>query len=303
MRIAITGSRGFIGGSFGRYAAAAGHEVLGISRGAQPDLDWPGLHAHADCLHADLSAAFRTWRPEVVLHAAGSASVAESLVDPLEDMRALAMTLANTIEGIRRAGIAPVLVLPSSAAVYGNPAKLPVAETAAVAPISPFGFHKAVCELLAREAAEIMGLRVLVCRLFSVYGPRQRRLLVWEVYQQLASDAAVVELQGTGSETRDWLHMDDVSGALLMLAQHARRGTTVVNVAGGMETSVSQLVEEMKRLMEKDKMLMCHGSARPGDPRRWEADITQLRGLAPGWKARPLLDGLAEMVAHWEGKG
>jgi len=301
VRIAITGSRGFLGGSFGRHAAAAGHEVLGISRSAQPDRDWPGLHAHADCLHSDLGPIFRTWRPEAVLHCAGSASVGDSLTEPLEDMRALTMTLANTLEGIRRAGIAPVVLLPSSAAVYGNPASLPVGETAAVAPISPHGFHKAACELLMRGAAECAGLRVVVCRFFSVYGPRQRRLLVWELYQQLAGDAAVVELQGTGSETRDFLHIDDACAAILTLAQHAKRGATVINVATGMERSVSQVAEVMKRLMDRDKMLMCHGFARAGDPRHWEADLTRLHALIPGWKPKALEDGLAETIAHWDG--
>ena len=301
MRIAITGSRGFLGGSFGRYAAAKGHEVLGISRSSQAEPDWPGLHVHADCLHTDLSAAFRTWRPEVVLHAAGSASVGESLSDPLQDLRALAMTLGNTLDGIRRAGIAPVLLLPSSAAVYGNPASLPVAENGPIAPISPYGFHKAACEILGREAAEMMGLRVVICRFFSVYGSRQRRLLIWEVYQQLTTDTPVIELQGTGSETRDFLHVGDVCAGLVALAQHAQRGATIVNVASGVEVSVSQVAEEMKRLVDKDKMLMCHGSPRPGDPRHWGADIGRLRSLVPGWKPKSLQEGLAETIAEWAG--
>jgi UDP-glucose 4-epimerase len=236
----------------------------------------------------------------VVLHAAGGASVSDSLADPLEDLRASAMTLANTIDGLRRAGVSPVLLIPSSAAVYGNPASLPVGETGVVAPISPYGYHKAICELLGREAAECMGLRVVVCRLFSVYGPRQRRLLVWEVFQQLANEANVVELQGTGSETRDFLHIEDVSAALLALARDAKRGTTVVNVASGTETSVAQLVEEMKRVTEKNKILMCHGAARPGDPRHWEANITHLRELVPGWHPKALRDGLAETVTQWQ---
>jgi UDP-glucose 4-epimerase len=303
VKIAITGSRGFIGGSFARAAAAAGHQVLGISRSSQPEPDWPGEHVHGDSLHSDLSIPFRTWRPEVVLHAAGSASVSDSLADPLEDLRASAMTLANTIDGLRRAGVSPVLLIPSSAAVYGNPSSLPVAESGVVAPISPYGFHKAACELLGREAADCMGLRVVVCRLFSVYGPRQRRLLAWEVYRQLISDANVLEIQGTGSETRDFLHIDDVSAAFLALAQHAKRGTTVVNVASGTETSVSQLVEELKRVTEKNKMLMCHGAARPGDPRHWEADISHLLALAPGWRPRSLRDGLTETVAQWQDHG
>ncbi len=303
MKIAITGSRGFIGGSFARYAAAAGHQVLGISRSSQPETDWPGEHAHADSLHSDLSPLFREWHPEVVLHAAGSASVAGSLAEPLEDLRASAMTLANTIDGIRRAGISPALLIPSSAAVYGNPATLPVAESGAVAPISPYGFHKAACELLGREAAECLGLRVVVCRLFSVYGASQRRLLVWEVYRQLAGEYTVVELQGTGSETRDFLHIDDVSAAFLALAQQPKRGCNVVNVASGNATSVAQLYEELKRVCDIHKMLTCRGIARPGDPPHWQADIARMRQLAPNWHPRPLRDGLAETISRWQAHG
>ena len=222
------------------------------------------------------------------------------MADPLEDLRASAMPLGNTIDALRRAGVSPVLLIPSSAAVYGNPATLPVAESGALAPISPYGFHKAACELLGREAAECLGMRVIVCRFFSVYGPRQRRLLVWEVYRQLISEANVMELQGTGSETRDFLHMDDASAAILALAQRASRGAMFVNIASGSESSVSQLVEEMKRVTDTDKMLMCHGLERPGDPRHWAADITRLRSLVPGWHPRPLRDGLAETVAEWD---
>jgi UDP-glucose 4-epimerase len=303
MKIAITGSRGFIGGSFARHAAAAGHEILGISRSSQPETDWPGEHLHADSLHSDLSPAFRNWRPDAVLHAAGSASVADSLADPLEDLRASALTLANTMDGLRKAGGSPVLIIPSSAAVYGNPARLPVSETGTVDPISPYGFHKAACELLGREAAECMGLRVIVCRLFSVYGPRQRRLLIWEIFRQLQSEANVVELMGTGNESRDFLHIDDVSTALISLAQHASRGCTVVNVASGTETSVAQLAEEMKRITDENKMVMCRGTARPGDPAHWEADIARLRELAPAWRARPLREGLTETITQWQQHG
>jgi UDP-glucose 4-epimerase len=210
------------------------------------------------------------------------------------------MTLANAIDGVRRAAISPALVILSSAAVYGNPASLPVAETAPIAPISPHGFHKAACELLGREAAECMGMSVVVCRLFSVYGARQRRKLIWEVYRQLKNETAVVELKGSGGETRDFLHVDDAAKALLELARHPKRGFTVVNVASGTETSVAHLVEEMKRISDTDKMLMCHGIPQPGDPAHWTADIARLRQLAPGWHPRSLRDGLDETMEQWQ---
>jgi UDP-glucose 4-epimerase len=275
---------------------------LGISRSSQPGADWPGDHAHADAVYSDLSPILREWHPDVVLHAAGSASVKESLDRPMEDLRGAVLTLANTMESIRRAGIAPVLVFTSGAAVYGQPAMLPAAETAPVAPVSPFGFHKAACEMLAREAAELMGLRVIVCRLFSIYGPRKRRGLIWEVYRHLKEEVGVVDLHGTGSETRDYLHCDDFCAALLALIQHPRRGLTTVNIASGTEVSVSQLAEELKRITGIEKMLTCRGGQRQGEPQHTGADIKLLRELAPGWQPRPLRDGLAETIASWEAR-
>lgn len=299
MKIVITGSRGFIGGSFARFAAAAGHDVLGISRSSQPSVHWPGAHLRADTLHADLAPVIREFEPDLFLHAAGSASVGDSLADPLEDLRASAMTLANALEGVRRSGIAPVVIFPSSAAVYGNPATLPVTEEAPVAPISPYGFHKAAGEMLAREYAECFGLRAVVCRLFSVFGPRQHRLLVWEIFQQLAGAAPRVELQGTGGETRDFLHVDDVSTAFLQLAEKAASGLTVVNVASGREISVRDLAERLATGFAA-KPVHCRGHTRAGDPMHWRASIDLLGKLAPAWQPRELDAMLRATVSAWQ---
>jgi hypothetical protein len=65
---------------------------------------------------------------------------------------------------------------------------------------------------------------------------------------------------------------------------------------------VAQLFEEMKRVAEMHRMLICRGEVRPGDPMHWEADITRLRQLAPLWRPRSLRDGLAETIAEWRSK-
>ena len=90
-----------------------------------------------------------------------------------------------------------VMPAPASAAVYGNPSTLPVNETAELRPISPYGFHKIACELLAREAAQCFDQDVLICRFFSVFGRKQHRLLVWELYQQLVGSDDAISLDGT----------------------------------------------------------------------------------------------------------
>lgn len=300
MKILITGSRGFVGDSFGRFAAKAGHEILGVSRSSQPEPGWPGRHFQADAASTDLSEVIRDFAPDLLVQAAGSASVAASIADPIGDFRASAVTLTNVLDGVRRSGREPLVVFPSSAAVYGNPAALPVEEDAQCAPISPYGFHKLSCEIFAREYAACFGVSTVVCRLFSVFGERQRRLLVSELYEQFAGGAESVELQGTGKESRDFLHVDDLSHAILLLAPAApRHACTILNTAAGVETPVLALAESIRALVAPEKAITCRGIARPGDPARWCADISCLRALIPGWQPQGLEEALATTIAQW----
>lgn len=305
MKILITGSRGFVGGSMGRFAVAAGHDVLGIARSSQPEADWSGQYVQADVMQAPLAEILSEFAPDVVLHGAGSASVGASFHTPLEDFRAAVMTWANTLESIRQSGIRPVILFPSSAAVYGSPVVLPVAEEAAVAPVSPYGFHKAACELVAQEYAECFGLNIVVCRLFSLFGVRQRRLLVWELFEQLRGPEGTVWLQGTGRESRDYLPVDDVAAVMLQVAAHPDytepTGTLrVLNLGSGIETSVLALAEEMRAQMGADKAVACRGQAQSGNPVRWVADTSRLRALLPEWQPSPLPSSLGACLRSWQ---
>ena len=178
MKLLITGTRGFVGGSIGRLATQLGHDVLGVGRAAQPATDWTGKHLTADVVSADLAPLIRNFAPDVIFHAAGTASVGASFTAPLDDLRASLMSWTNLLDSVRRSGANPLILFPSSGAVYGRLQSLPVKEDAEIQPISPYGFHKAACELLAREYAVCFGQRLVVCRLFSLFGVQQRRLLV-----------------------------------------------------------------------------------------------------------------------------
>jgi UDP-glucose 4-epimerase len=303
VKIIITGSNGFLGSSFGRHAAHHQHQVLGIARASQPAPGWTGEHAQADALNSDLAEIIKRFAPDVLLHAAGTASVGASLKSPLDDLRASVMTWANVLDSVRRSGVRPLVLFPSSAAVYGNPAEQPVREEMSNHPISPYGFHKSACELLAREYADCFGLRIIVCRFFSLFGAAQRRLFVWEIYRQLVSGNA--ELEGTGKEIRDYLHIGDAASALLNLAKVsiANNGAgdlLTINVASGIETRMIDLAEQIRGLVAPQKEIRCRGHERPGDPNAWCADISRLRSLIPHWQPRPLTQGLAECLADWQ---
>ena len=305
MKLLITGSRGFVGGSVGNLAAQAGHEVLGISRPTQPARHWQGQYVTADIGTADVSQVIRDFAPDAVFHAAGSASVGASFAAPLEDLRASLLSWANLLESVRRSGLRPLVMFPSSGAVYGQLKSLPVKEDATINPISPYGFHKAACELLAREYATCFDQRVVVCRLFSLFGPQQRRLLVWELFRQFSAAGEVAWLQGTGEETRDYLYVDDMAGAVLTLIESQRRessssGCEVFNVASGVETHVLDLAKQIGSLLASTKEIRCRGTHRSGDPERWQADTTRLRATIPEWKPKALSDGLASCILEWQ---
>ena len=301
MRILITGISGFIGGSVGRYAAPAGYVVMGTGRSPETPKEWTGLYTPVSG-GDDLSALIRDFLPDVLINAAGTASVGASLDNPLNDFRGSVQTCADALDAVRRSGTDPLVVILSSAAVYGNPASLPVREDAALQPISPYGFHKTACELLAREYAECFGLKVLTCRFFSVFGVAQQRLLVWELYRQLRGPEKIAWLDGTGNETRDFLYIDDLTVALLALIdkfQSSGRESSIVNMASGTETSVLTLAEKIRDLVAPDKEIRCRGHLRKNDPLRWCADISHLRTLLPSWQPLALDEGLALCVNAW----
>ncbi len=293
-----------MGGSAGRFAAAAGHEVLGVSRSSQSEPGWPGRHLQGDVAQTDLSPVIRRFDPDMVIHAAGSASVPASISDPIGDFRATVISVSALLESVRRSGCDPIVLLPSSAAVYGNPAHLPVGESAACAPISPYGFNKLAFETIGRQYSECFGLSIVLARVFSLFGPLQRRLLTYELYQQFACGGDIIHVQGTGSETRDFLFIDDLSNAMLLLASVAPHGEcTIVNAASGDETAIVHLAETIRAIMASPKAIVCKGEVRPGDPLNWRANVHKLRSLIPDWKPRALEEGLRETIKCWRQTG
>ena len=130
MRLLVTGSSGFLGGSIGRLAKRDGHQVLGVSHLASPSGGWPGEFVQFDISHPDFVTVIRDFAPDVVWHAAGPASVIGLSKRRWPTCRPRCCPGGNTLDCIRRARLLPLVFFPSSAAVYGEPASVPVRESA-----------------------------------------------------------------------------------------------------------------------------------------------------------------------------
>jgi UDP-glucose 4-epimerase len=303
MRLLITGARGFVGSSLAEYACKKGHEVVGIGRTAQAPAGFFGNYVWADAALSDLTPIINGFRPDFVAHCAGSASVSASFSSPLDDLRANVVTLANTLDAVRRSEVRPWVIFPSSAAVYGNPAKLPVSEEEPCRPISPYGFHKLAAEHLVQEYVTCHNLRIVICRIFSVIGERQRRLLLWDLYRQFVSESDKVVVQGTGDETRDFMHIDDLCESFLRLAESGNRFSEedyIVNLASGVETSVREMVSVVKKVLGSKKAVVFLGKQRLGDPSRWLADVTKLCTVSPTREFSELPVAVEQVVRSWQ---
>lgn len=289
----ITGARGFIGRSVALAAAARGMTVGGIGHGAWP-ADEAGQWGVRHWLNAEVEGdglgllAAETGPPAAVLHLAGGSAVAPSFRQPAEDYRRTVDSTARLLEWLRTASPASRLVCVSSAAVYGAGHRAPIPEDAPLAPVSPYGAHKAMMELLCGSYARSFGLSVVVVRLFSVFGPGLRKQLLWDLLGRLERGEDPVVLGGTGEEIRDFIHVADAAELLLDAVALATPACPAHNAGTGLGTPVGVMAAQAAASWGAARPPAFSGVVRPGDP--------PVLVAGPGPLVRPFPRSLAQGV-------
>ncbi|BBD09300.1 NAD-dependent epimerase/dehydratase family protein [Desulfovibrio ferrophilus] len=294
--ILITGVNGFIGSHIARLLKKR-WRVVGI------DTNSIDLHGTTDryCQlmlpDTDIEGILRREQPSACLHFAGSASVGHSLEYPSHDFQAGPVTLFHLLDAIRKTTPDCSVFFPSSAAVYGNPKALPISEDSPTAPISPYGYHKLMSEQVLQEFSSIYGLNCVTLRIFSCYGPGLKKQLLWDVCSKIRQRH--LHLFGTGDETRDFIHVDDVARSVEhLLNQQINNG--LFNLASGKQTSVKRIAQLLcEAWPQSDIAPVFNGNSRPGDPLYWQADVSRL--AQSGFEPRtPLEQGIAEYAAWYQ---
>lgn len=286
--ILITGCDGFLGRHLASQFSALGARVIGIGSQRAPD---PGaaLPFRRETISLERGALLSLLDgqvPDLCIHAAGPASVPASVEAPLADFSRAVPPALELLEALRELGGRTKFLLLSSAAVYGNPDRLPISEDQPTKPISPYGFHKQMTELAAAEYHSVYGMPVSMVRIFSAYGQGLRKQVVWDLCRRAVSEGEL-HVFGTGGETRDFIHVDDVVHAVEMIARHAAFAGEVFNVATSEETSIGQLAGWVAEEAGLAQPPVFDGTVCLGAPRNWRADTKRLEdlGWVPRWQA------------------
>jgi len=273
MKILIIGSKGFIGSHLLQYYKEKGEEVWG----ADVIVDY----AHSDdyflidASNSDFSSLFAQANFDLCVNCSGAASVPDSINNPLRDYFLNTVNVYKILEAIKSHQPGCKFMNLSSAAIYGNPAELPVKESASPKPLSPYGIHKLQSEQICEEFYAYWNISTCSLRIFSVYGDGLKKQLFWDLYHKAAKDQPL-KLYGTGDESRDFIHVLDLVRTIDLISLHASFNADVINVANGEETTIRDVASIFFSFFNSPVEYSFSGESRKGDPVNWRADISRL---------------------------
>jgi nucleoside-diphosphate-sugar epimerase len=288
--VLVTGARGFIGGYLVDALTGEGASVTALATGAagRSDIRW----LRGDITEpASLKGACEGI--DVVFHLAAISNVVKAIREPGLTLRTNTVGTMNVLEEARASGVKK-LVYVSSAHVYGAPKYLPVNEEHGMAPREPYAASKIASEAIVEAYGNAYGMGHAIIRPFNVFGAGQDEsfLVPGTISQALKNRAIKV---GNTRPTRDFIYVEDCVQGFLAIGD---RGTGTYNVGSGREVKISEVVEKIRDLIDRDIPIVSDDDRkRPANVEipRMCADVTKLKGL--GWSVRiGLEEGLARTI-------
>lgn len=297
MNILITGGLGFQGGHLTEWFLQKGHSLTILNTHSEraemlaKKLP-PSVHIVYGSI-TDKTVVDKTVRDkDVVFHLAANVNVDQSLQDPRSFIDCNIIGTHNIIEAVRHTGAR--MIYASTCEVYGDGHTLKegemLDERAELSPNSPYAASKAAADRWCCAYYKSYGTDVTIVRPFNIYGERQKSgtfgaLIPILVERALSGKPLVVF--GDGSATRDYLHVSDLVSAYNLVFEHPELSGKAINFASGVNTKVKDIVEYIAKKLDAK---VEHGPARPGEVRRFPADISFAKSL-----------GFEPKVGIWEG--
>jgi UDP-glucose 4-epimerase len=296
MNYLITGGAGFLGTALCNRLARQGHTIRALDDLSTGDPS--ALAPQVEFIKGDVNDKPLLWTLlrdiDCVFHLAALVSVPESSLFPSEYNRINVAGTVNLMEAIRDAKVKRI-VFTSSGAVYGKLDHIPYKETDEVLPGSPYAVSKLAAEYYIKEISNEAGVEAVILRIFNAYGPGQRVPLshppIIANYLLHAITNGSIVIHGDGTQTRDYVYVDDVVNALVTSSSATGVDQQIINIGSGVETSVLELVRQVRDVTQRrpEEIFNPHKS---GGTSRMVADISKAYEKLNYLPMTPLTAGL-----------
>ena len=269
MNICVTGGAGFIGSHLVDRLINDGHTVLvidNLSSGSREFVNSKAQFIEMDIRDSKLSSTICEFKPEYIFHEAAQTEVSVSMNNPKLDCDVNLMGLINVLDAAVKCGVKKLL-MPSSAAIYGNLDTLPLDESMIGAPTSFYGLTKLTTEHYLRIYHEAYGLNYLCYRYSNVYGRRQGNGGeggVISIFAKAIANGLPITVYGDGDQTRDFIYVDDVVEANILGLENNITG--IYNISTNIASSINSIINKFK-CISNSKIDVSYEPERIGDIR------------------------------------
>jgi UDP-glucose 4-epimerase len=322
MTVLVTGGAGYIGSHMVLALAEAGESVVvidNLSTGFSTSLPEGVPLFIGDAADENLvEGVIAAHGVESIVHFAGSVVVPDSMRDPLAYYRNNTMTTRSLLNAAVKCGVNR-FIFSSTAAVYGNPDRMPVTEDAPTRPLSPYGSSKLMTEIMLHDVAHAHGMNYVVLRYFNVAGadPHTRiglstagaTHLLKIAVEAATGQRAKIDVYGTdyptpdGSCVRDFIHVSDLAQAHRAALSYLRGGgqSTTLNCGYGRGYSVLETIEAVRRVSGRNFAVQ-HAGRRLGDIMTMIADTSRIATTLDWTPQYADLETIAAHALAWEEK-
>ncbi len=311
----VTGIEGFAGSHLAELLLKKSYRVSGIVHNFNKIDNIRHLLKKISIVECDilnfnkLADAIKRFKPDVIFHLAGIASIPESFRDPGTTYRINFWGTYNLLESIRRYRPDAKVLVVGSAHEYGyvKEGELPVKESHPLNPVTPYGASKAAAEMLSLQYYHSFGLNVFLVRSFNHVGPRQSPDFVLSSFAKQISEimkgkAKPVLKTGNLDLYRDFTDVRDVTNAYLLIVKKGKCGE-IYNVCSGMPVRLSDLLKKMFKIAGCEaEVIVDKSRVRKSEMRKFCGDNTRLKETT-GWTQQyKLEDTLRDLINWWDSR-